>query len=208
MLLCTCPAAAILVEHPLNPFLLLLLLLLLAVVLPGYEAQWNAAGSFAYAADECEFGTYWPGGAISGPTTCISCGGYTTAAVASKSKAACAAPPGYYLPTGATAMQLCPSSVTAAVYDINATFGTFGTYRSGWATTPNGLKDCQICGANVLSERTKENQHPTDSTVELVASSPDACCKLLRRVCPCCCDQCSNSVDSCSGGGVSKRLLQ
>ncbi|WIA42838.1 hypothetical protein OEZ86_008766 [Tetradesmus obliquus] len=145
------------------------------VILAGYFAQWDAAG-FAYNADECDFGSYWPGGQISGPTPCSSCGGYTTAAVASKSKSACAAPPGYYLPSsGASQMLLCPSSIAAATYGIDAAFGTFGTYRSGWATTPNGVKDCQICGANVLSEPTKENLHPADSTVELVAASPDAC---------------------------------
>jgi hypothetical protein len=149
-----------------------------AVVLPGYFAQWDAAG-FAYNADECAFGTYWPGGQISGPTPCTSCGGYTTATVASKAKSACAAPPGYYLPNtpGASQMLLCPSSIAAASYGIHTIFGTFGTYRAGWATTPNGVKDCQICGANVLSEATKENQHPADSLVELVASSPDACCE-------------------------------
>jgi hypothetical protein len=78
---------------------------------------------------------------------------------------------------GASQMLLCPSSIAAASYGVDAAFGMFGTYRAGWATTPNGVKDCQICGANVMSEATKENQHPTDSLVELVASSPDACCE-------------------------------
>jgi hypothetical protein len=77
-------------------------------------------------------------------------------------------------------MLRCPSSIAAADYGIDSTFGVFGTYRSGWATTPNGVKDRQICGANVLAEPTKQNQHPTDSLVELVASSPDACCEFAN----------------------------
>jgi hypothetical protein len=147
-----------------------------AVVLPGYFAQWNEAGYAAHA-DECDFGTYWPGGSISSATSCTSCGGYTTPTVASKAKSACAASPGYYLPTGTSQVLRCPSSIAAADYGVDTTFGVFGTYQSGWATTPNGVKDCQICGAHVLAETTKQNQHPTDSLVELVASSPDACCE-------------------------------
>jgi hypothetical protein len=152
-----------------------------AVVLPGYFAQWNNAG-YAYNADECDFGTYWPGGQIHSATSCTSCGGYTTPTVASKAKSACAAPPGYYLPNGASAMLRCPSSIAAADYGIDTTLGVFGTYRSRWATTPNGVKDSQICGATVLAEPTKQNQHPTDSLVELVASSSDACCECCN--CP------------------------
>lgn len=143
------------------------------VVQPGYQALWNA-GNYAYGATECGYGTYWPGGVVSAASTCTSCGGYTTKDTGSTQLADCMAPPGYYLPTGASpALTPCPTNISAATYGISNSYGNFGTYRPLWATTPNGVKDCKVCGAAVLSAAKHKNEHPTDTA--LVAAAADAC---------------------------------
>lgn len=108
-------------------------LLPLAVVEAGFSAEWDNEGGFAYDAQPCQLGKYFPGGSVTGPSLCLSCGGYVTRNKQSTSLADCLAPPGYYLDnTGPEpALQRCPASISYQEYNanMNPAYKTFGTYR-------------------------------------------------------------------------------
>lgn len=135
------------------------------VVEAGYGADWDQGG-FATNARKCAVGTYWPGGPISTSNSCTSCGGYITRRIGATSASECLAPPGYYLDSTTQPAQLktCPGLTNKDEYGggVTAAYGDFGTYRGGWATTPNGIRDCKVCGAGMLSMLTEESQHPLD----------------------------------------------
>ncbi|KAF6257767.1 hypothetical protein COO60DRAFT_1460997 [Scenedesmus sp. NREL 46B-D3] len=125
----------------------------------------------------CPYGTYFPGGVLTGNSTCVPCPfNTTTQAVGATSESDCQIPPGYYVKTsdsGATGvMEACPNNVTGQGY-----------YRSGWtihsdskAQGPDGTTACTPCGAGILSALTDVDESlGGNDTTKLVAGSSYSC---------------------------------
>uniref|UniRef100_A0A383VBU1 EGF-like domain-containing protein n=1 Tax=Tetradesmus obliquus TaxID=3088 RepID=A0A383VBU1_TETOB len=141
------------------------------VVEAGFAALWDEReGGFAYEATPCPIGTYFTGGSVTEASLCTPCNGYVTRSTQSTSLADCLAPPGYYLdsPDTQPTLQRCPTSITHHDYSssMSSAYKTFGTYRPGWATTPNGVRDCKACGANMLVMPTEPSEMPEGFAVQ------------------------------------------